>query len=316
MIALVAMCACAVALVAFATSALVHLGLRAAAGALDRIGGTARARLLLAATLAPMLVSVSALAIALGPSFGLGADHCGGHGAHHPHLCVAHRLDQTGALVFALAIAFGVRIAVGLTRSVVLALRARGAARELSSGDDVQVIDLAAPQAFVTGLWRPRVFVTRALANAVSGDELAVVLAHEEAHARRRDPLRRIVAIGALAFHLPFFARELERRLAVSHELAADEEAARTVGDPTRVASTIVRLARLRLAGSADVSAAAPFSGPEITERVSRLLAGPSGVDAPSRALVLVVFAVVALAGVAGADHVHHLLETLIGLAS
>jgi Zn-dependent protease with chaperone function len=50
--------------------------------------------------------------------------------------------------------------------------------------------------AFCAGLFRPRVYVTSATAK-LNTNELDAVLAHEAAHARRRDPLRRLLTRSA-----------------------------------------------------------------------------------------------------------------------
>ncbi|MGH2949992.1 MAG: M56 family metallopeptidase, partial [Solirubrobacteraceae bacterium] len=87
-----------------------------------------------------------------------------------------------------------------------------------------QVIDHEHPHAFCIGLLRPRIYVSRAALEILGADERAAVLAHEVHHARRRDPLRLLVA-RALAdglFFLPALRRLTERYAALA-ELAADE---------------------------------------------------------------------------------------------
>ena len=55
----------------------------------------------------------------------------------------------------------------------------------------------------VRGVLRPRVVVSRDLLRAVDTESMAAIVAHERAHSRRRDPLRRLLASLLLAFHLP-----------------------------------------------------------------------------------------------------------------
>jgi len=88
------------------------------------------------------------------------------------------------------------------------------------------VIDDERARAFCTGLWRPRVYLTRGTLDLLPADQLAAVVAHEAHHARRRDPLRLFVA-RALAdglFFLPALGRLTDRYAALA-ELAADEAA-------------------------------------------------------------------------------------------
>jgi len=103
------------------------------------------------------------------------------------------------------------------------------------------VVDDDEPQAFCIGLLRPRVYVSRAALELLGADERAAVLAHEAHHARRRDPLRLLVA-RALAeglFFLPA-VRRLHERYAALSELAADHAATAERGGRRALASAIL----------------------------------------------------------------------------
>jgi beta-lactamase regulating signal transducer with metallopeptidase domain len=65
----------------------------------------------------------------------------------------------------------------------------------------------------------------------LSDDELTAVLVHEQEHARRRDPLRRLLTRAAtdVLIYLPLFGWWRERRLEHA-ELCADREAIHRVG--------------------------------------------------------------------------------------
>jgi hypothetical protein len=88
------------------------------------------------------------------------------------------------------------------------------------------IVDSQKPQAFCAGLWRPRVYVSRATLDRLPPDQVAAVVAHEAHHARRRDPLRLLVAraLGEGLFFLPALGRLADRYAALA-ELAADEAA-------------------------------------------------------------------------------------------
>jgi BlaR1 peptidase M56 len=79
--------------------------------------------------------------------------------------------------------------------------------------------------AFCAGLLRPRVYVTTAIAK-LGASELAAVLAHEAAHARRRDPLRRLLTRAAadVMFWFPLLRWWLHRHVE-NTELRADKAA-------------------------------------------------------------------------------------------
>jgi hypothetical protein len=103
------------------------------------------------------------------------------------------------------------------------------------------VVDQEEPRAFCIGLLRPRTYVSRAALELLGDDERAAVLAHESHHARRRDPLRLLVA-RALAeglFFLPA-VRRLPERYAALAELAADRAATAEAGGRRALASALL----------------------------------------------------------------------------
>jgi hypothetical protein len=103
------------------------------------------------------------------------------------------------------------------------------------------VVDDGEPQAFCTGMVRPRIYVSRAALELLGEAERAAVLAHEAHHARRRDPLRLLVA-RALAeglFFLPA-VRRLPERYAALAELAADRAATAQAGGRRALASALL----------------------------------------------------------------------------
>lgn len=312
------LCMAAVALVGWSTSLVLAGVLPWLARVRARITGAAHARLVLVLIAAPAILSVVAVAVSLLPSIGVGHDHCQIHGSHHPHLCFAHATGPVGVLAGLLSSALLLRLLVAGAR-VASAVRegwrtGRALEQAGSRARGATVIHERGSHAFVVGMLRPRVFLTQELVERTGPDELEAVLAHEAGHARRRDPLRRVIARLALAFHLPGVGFRLEEELALAHELAADEHAASSVGDPDLVAETIVRIARRRHADRAAV--AAWGGGADLSTRVHRLLAGAPRRDLPSaRIVTATLVAVVVIVGVAG-DQVHHALETLLGLIS
>jgi hypothetical protein len=104
-----------------------------------------------------------------------------------------------------------------------------------------QMVEHDEPQAFCIGLLRPGIYVSRAALELLGADERAAVVAHEAHHARRRDPLRLLVA-RALAeglFFLPA-VRRLPERYAALAELAADEAASAGRGGRRALASALL----------------------------------------------------------------------------
>lgn len=87
----------------------------------------------------------------------------------------------------------------------------------------VFVVPASRPFAFCAGLLRPRVVVSASLLERLDEQERTAALWHEIAHARRREPLKTLLAraaAGAL-FWLPA-VRDLLERYLLAKELAAD----------------------------------------------------------------------------------------------
>jgi Zn-dependent protease with chaperone function len=134
--------------------------------------------------------------------------------------------------------------------------------------------------AFCAGLLRPRVYATAAVAGLAPA-ELDAVLAHEAAHARRRDPLRRLLARAAAdtMFWLPL-VRWWSGRQAEGAELRADQAALGYAGRRA-VASALLA------AGEAGAPAAAAGYGGVTAARVAQLLGDDLPARRPAPALVI-----------------------------
>lgn len=235
------LCLAALAVVAGLASGLVGALIVATPRALARLAPAAQARVLLAAAVTPALAAAGLISAWVVDIHFLG---CSAHHCTHDH-----QAPWPGAVAVLVATGVAARVAWAGARAAIGVARARAARRALdglatAGPGGCAVLPLAEPQAFVLGFLRPRVYVSRGLLAAAPSVE--AVLAHEAAHVRRRDPLRRVCASLALALHLPGIAGALERALARAQELAADAAAAAAVGDPPRVADALVRLARMR----------------------------------------------------------------------
>jgi Zn-dependent protease with chaperone function len=317
---LVILCLAAAALVAYATSGIVALGLVLGRSWLPRLASGARARLLLVLSVLPAVATAIVMLAALSPSFGWVADHCGVvESAHeHPHIC-GHPVTSLPALsIIALALYFAARVAWPFGRalaSVVSSARTmRALARTAGTArfGDAYVLPLDAPHAFVVGALFPRVFVSRGLL-AVGEAHVATVLAHENAHVSRADGLRRLVARAVAGFHLPGVALRIGEALGRAQEMAADESAAQTLGSRTRVADALVRLARTRSHAPCEAHA---FHASDLELRVRSLLDDCPRIDAPRPLVLLLALVALVVAVGLGAEGIHHGLEHALGLLS
>jgi Zn-dependent protease with chaperone function len=287
---------------------------------LRRLPPAARARAALAFALAPTLLPWALVAVCLAPGLaalaGAHGDHCLAH-ADHPHLCLAHRSAALSAPLWAvLAAASGTGLAA-LAQWRAHRARARqlrAALQSASAGElvpGVTLVQLRDPFSLAAGLWRPHIWLSTGLAEALSSEQLEVVIAHERAHVLSRDALRRWLAgIGALPLW-PSVRRALLGELALASEQACDEAAAARTGDRPRVAETILAVERLIGSRAGEPFGVLAFGGSTVPERVRSLLEAPCE-PAPLRPLAA-FGAVATVAFVLGADGLHHAIEHVIG---
>jgi len=229
--------------------------------------------------------------------------------AVHVHPAAAHHLVLGGvALTYPAVNAAAVMLLVlaGLGAAVLLVaawaawrqvhghrrlMRALPIAGPLAERPAVLVIDSAAPLAFCAGWLRPRVYVSTAVLERLSADELRAVLAHEHHHGALRDPLRLAIThvLCQALFFLPVL-RPLHHRHADVAELTADA-AALEASDGSRapLASAMLAIA----AGDAgQVVGISP-------ERVDRLLGRPPAWRWPRLALIAALITIAALVALA-----------------
>ena len=137
------------------------------------------------------------------------------------------------------------------------------------------VVDGDAPCVMLTGLFRPRMVISRDVVEALSAEQLSAVIRHERAHGISRDNLKRLLVLLAPGI-LPFASgfRDLEHAWAKISEWAADDLAA--AGKTRRslsLAAALVRVARLGSTTPAPALATSLMAeGADLSERVERLL--------------------------------------------
>lgn len=127
------------------------------------------------------------------------------------------------------------------------------------------------PTVFCAGLWRPRIYLTATAAAAFGTVGLDAVFAHETAHARRRDPLRRLLARAAtdVLFYFPLTGW-LSHRQAEKAELAADQAAISYVGRKAVAGALLAATAAPPAPAGKPATPAAGFDG-AIDARIAQL---------------------------------------------
>lgn len=303
---------------AAATSLVVMLAWRTRDRWLEGLHPMHRAGVALAAAAAPSIVPTLLVVACLEPGLaelvGWHGDHCLHH-TDHFHICVVHATAALHAPEVVVLLLVGATLAgvlvrgareMARTRRYLAALRS-GAEQEL--GRDVRIVASEQPFSLATRVMRGEIWVSSGLADAVSRDELDVVVAHERAHIERHDPLRQV---AAAALSLPFWPsvrRSILSELALASEQACDEAAGRDVGDRLRVAEAI--LAVERIAGGAvhsTPSGLPAFGGCTVSRRVESLLEAERQRPA-LRAACWTAFIFAASALVLVADPLHHSVE-------
>ena len=282
--------------------------------ALARRHPAAAARGWLLAAVAPSALPPLALALCLLPGL-LGPDHCRLH-TEHAHLCLRHPAAAQGfAAAALLALAAGgsaLALLAGALRLAHAQRTVRGLARRTGArlAPDVSVLASDAPLSLTLGALRPRIVVSEGLLAALEPRAVEAVLAHERAHARRRDALRGLLARALSWPHLPAVRRALLAELALATERACDEAAAARSGDRLLVAETILAVEK-GAGGRAHAGAlAAAFGASAVPPRIESLLAEPAPLPRASRSWLFAGASAATLLPLA--EPLHHATEHLL----
>lgn len=268
----------------------------------------------LAALLAALCLFPSALSFAW-PQL----DHCLTHADEHVHLCLIHGKAASLGVFWLLPLwATLTWVSWRLlcwVRQHWRASRLLSTLERTASYDedhDIYDLDIDAPAAFMAGLVRGRVFISRALKAQLNARELALVIAHERAHLRRYDNIRRASAELLSLFYLPPTRRALLHALDLSCEQASDDIAATSTLERLQLAQVLLRLTRI-LHDAVSLVPHASNANSHLKPRIEALLR-PAREELPlSRkrrlwplALSLLMFA--------STHTLHHTAETILGM--
>ena len=230
-----------------------------------------------------------------------------------------------GLAAWIIALVRGLR---AIRRSLEYERRCRlGGCELLLAGETVWIVDSAGGLLALAGVAPARLFVSRAVLENLSAEQLEVALGHERAHRISRDNLRRLLLLltpdllpGALRFLGGL--RAIELGWARFAEWAADDLA--VAGDPRRrasLAAALVRVARLGCAAQSTLLVTSLVSdGRDLEARVERLLeTSPAGRDSRSHGAIFgvvtilcAVFAALVAIHAATLQAAHQLFEYLL----
>ena len=160
-----------------------------------------------------------------------------------------------------------------------------------SSGKGYRTLDSADVLVCCVGLWRPEILVSRGLIGQLKPEELAIVLAHEQAHAERFDNLRALLLRWLTVFWPASLAQSVRSDSRADAEQACDLAAARVAAEPEHVVSVIRKLAGLssgttRVAGYRSVGFDCDDAATRISAFEQRSAPGGSSPDSWSKAFI------------------------------
>ncbi len=240
--------------------------------------------------------------------------HCMTHGGHH-HLCLDHLPDDLGTTsgwwLLALAAAVLAARLSGVATRVVRGVHQVAPLRRLMGPGREATIASAEPICAAIGWWRPTIVVSDGFIRGVGAEAARAAIAHERAHALRRDAMWTLLGRVASVTLLPSTARLLLEAHELATERACDETAAVEVGDRLVVADAILRAQRLGLGSQGDL--AAGFGPARWSARVEALLLPdpppPAGWDRWDGKAAVALLVAAALA-----SPLHHAAESALSL--
>lgn len=299
---------------------------RAIRGNLGQLAPQLRYRALVVLAMLPVLTAVVLLLSACLPSLLAlivpDFDHCPRHDDGHPHLCFVHlpQIGLSAPLVLGLVfVSIYVILRAGIAATSVLGavrlLRALIQTGERRSDLGVTMLDTPQPVCLAAGLLNPHILMSRGLLERLSDEERHVVLAHEQAHVRRRDALMASVLRALSVVHLPWVARWLVYEAEIAAEQICDEMASHSVGDRVAVASailTVERAARLAV-GEPLAPVAVAFGQCAVERRVESLLEDGISPELSLRPAATWL-AIVTISILMAANELHHVTESLLSL--
>jgi len=276
----------------------------------------ARQQWLWSIALLPYMCAAFVAFLTLLPSFWQSSDHCLVHS--HSHFCWFHQPQLVFTHISSIA-TFLLFIAIfKIAKSVVKHMNSMQKNRALMSfakaqSDGSYRIDSDTAAAFTLGLLIPTIIVSQPLADALTDQELNIVMEHERAHQHRRDPLRLWLFQAALTVYFPSTRKALFSAMELAIEQEADIHAARVSNDPFDVADTLIKVSRFSISNNNNALQphACAFNANNVEARIQLLVTSDKGHIFPLRTFIVFLLTSIVL-GIIYADNVHHAIEVLL----
>ncbi|MFT6976920.1 MAG: Zn-dependent protease with chaperone function [Shewanella psychromarinicola] len=180
------------------------------------------------------------------------------------------------------------------------------------NGDEtVYSISLTTPAAFTIGFFKPKVYLTTGLLQHLEPSALDIIIQHELAHVRARDPLFKSVFSFFCQLYPKPIRRILQQHFTLLTEQLADSVVTR-YHDNLDVAQTLITVAKKQRKRplNCDSFQISHFSHDQITLRVQKLLSPQSQISEFTLIITGLCFLIATLFTASTVDSIHHLIET------
>jgi hypothetical protein len=251
----------------------------------------------------PLMVIGAALLPGLWGYMGHQFDHCSAHGGAHGHqLCMVHLphaatdpmigiiVSGLIAMCFLVVALFAIRVSRESRLAQTLVLLSQ----PTDWGTNVRLMDGPEPVACTVGTRRGTILLSRGLVDGLTPKQVSIVLAHEQAHVRRRDVITALGDRFASLLLPTVISRPLVNQITLAREQLCDAASASEVGSPLDVACTILAVARM---GAYRPCVGHYFGDGELEARIQYLLS-PAATSDRWKSGVLATLGVIVLLGV------------------
>lgn len=178
--------------------------------------------------------------------------------------------------------------------------------------DNLYRLEAPYASAFTSGFINKRCFVTDNLMANTTAQEQAIIIGHEQAHAKNNDPFKKWLFSLLCAFYIPAIGKRLKLHMTLAMEQDADNAVINHQQDSTMVASTLVKIARLNAqqAPICDNDLVASFGAQVLEQRVYFLL-GQLTLKPANKVITTLFIGATLLLCLSSIDALHHFIETI-----
>jgi len=282
---------------------------------LNRFTAKARLRLLWCVGLLPWLVSFICVGLQIIPEMSSSNETWLSNFVHWHHIYNFEIFSWHGATLFVFGLIF---FSVCFTK-LVKVIKANTQLDQLdffvkssSSDHGLTVVESQQHQAFTSGFFSPKSYITSGLRDQLTQQELLVIAQHESAHAETRDPLRKFCFSLLAAFFPKHVEQQLNDWFSLALEQIADDSVLGSGNDETVISKTMLKVSGLRskVTGAPLSLLNCQFSAHPLNLRIRYLLNDNKGRSFPFA--VFFIFAItVTLLSTLSIDLMHHALEKL-----